>query len=72
MRSKSITKRLDFVQRNYDGPEAMASSLQNFKDNIIPLVETRVRREQQDRGKARGQANKRPQIWHGLPCKAAR
>lgn len=23
------------------------------------------------RGRARGQANKRPQMWHGLPCKPA-
>jgi hypothetical protein len=60
---------LAFVQRNYDGHEAMASSLQNFRDNIIPLVETRGRQERQDRGRARGKANKRSQIWHGLPCK---
>jgi hypothetical protein len=53
---------LDFVQRN--PLHAMMSSLQNFGDKIIPLIETRVRQEQQDRGKARGKANKRCQMWH--------
>lgn len=51
---------LGFVQRN--PLHAMVSSLQNFD---CRLVETRVLREQQ----ARGLANKRPQMWHGLPCK---
>jgi hypothetical protein len=57
-------RELKFVQRN--PLHAMMSSLQNFN---CQLIETRVRQEQQDRGKARGQANKRPQMWHGLPCK---
>lgn len=52
--------RLDVAPR----PVSMASSLQAVKGQIIETIATRVRQEQQDRGRARGQANKRPQIWH--------
>ena len=45
-------------------PVSMASSLQNVKGVIVETIATRVRQEQQDRGRARGQANKRPQMWH--------
>jgi hypothetical protein len=50
---------LAFLQQN--PLHAMCSSLTNFD---CALVETRVLKEQQDRGRARGQANRRPQIWH--------
>ncbi|MGI8427266.1 MAG: hypothetical protein ACR2M4_11895 [Actinomycetota bacterium] len=62
-------RELGFVQRDYGPPEAMGSSLQNFRNKIIPLMETRVLRDQQVRGRVRGKANKRPQMWHRLPCK---
>ena len=62
-------RELGFVQRDYGPPEAMGSSLQNFRNKIIPLMETRVLRDQQVRGRVRGKANKRFQMWHGLPCK---
>ena len=55
-------RELKFVQRN--PLRAMMSSLQNFGNKIIPLIATRVRQEQQDRGRARGKANKRCQMWH--------
>jgi hypothetical protein len=45
-------------------PESMVSSLQNVKGVIVETIATRVRQEQQDRGRARRQANKRPQMWH--------
>ena len=46
-------------------PESMASSLQNVRGVIVETIGARVRQKQQDRGRARGQANKRPQMWHG-------
>jgi len=50
-------------------PESMVSSLQNVRGVIVETISTRVRQEQRDRGRVRGRANKRPQMWHGLPCK---
>jgi hypothetical protein len=50
---------LAFLQQN--PLHAMCSSLTNFS---CGLVETRVLKEQQDRGRARGKANKRCQMWH--------
>jgi hypothetical protein len=42
----------------------MVSSLQAFNDQgIRQIIETRVRQEQQDRGRARGRANKQCQMW---------
>jgi hypothetical protein len=45
-------------------PESMVSSLQNVRGVIAETISTRVRQEQQDRGKARGKANRRCQMWH--------
>lgn len=45
-------------------PESMATLLQNVRGVIVETIAKRVRQEQQDRGRARGQANKRPQMWH--------
>lgn len=45
-------------------PESMVSSLQAVKGQIMETIATRVHQEQQDRGRARGKANRRSQIWH--------
>ncbi len=63
---------LAFIRRVGLKIESMQSSLQAVNPQGMSLrqqIETRVRQEQQDRGEARGKANKKPQIWHGLPCK---
>jgi len=59
----SMYAELAFIRRDVGPkPVSMVSSLQAV--NQLQLIETRVRQEQQDRGRARGRANKRTQMWH--------